>query len=119
MTGDSTRCVKAVAAEGSPGSPMQQGPVFAAPYLLGEDETGEVDTYARASNPGWRALEAALATLEGAVARAVVGSGMSAVTVALRACSPSRRDRRRARRRLLPGACLRAGLPRRPRCNGS
>ncbi|MFD3813370.1 cystathionine gamma-lyase [Rhodococcus sp. NPDC058639] len=87
MTGDSTRCVKAVASEGTPGSPLQQGPVFAAPYLLGEDESGEVDTYARASNPGWRALEAALATLEGAVAARVVGSGMSAITVALRAFS--------------------------------
>ncbi|MEV1135035.1 cystathionine gamma-lyase [Rhodococcus coprophilus] len=85
MTGDSTRCVKAVAYEGSPGSPLQQGPVFAAPYLLGEDETGEADTYARASNPGWRALESALASLEGAVAARVVGSGMSAITVALRA----------------------------------
>lgn len=87
MTGDSTRCVKAVAAEGTPGSPLQQGPVFAAPYLLGEDESAEVDTYARASNPGWRALETALATLEGAVAARVVGSGMSAITVALRAFS--------------------------------
>lgn len=83
--GNSTRCVKAVASEGAPGSPLQSGPVFAAPYLLGEDESGDLDTYARASNPGWRALESALATLERAAAARVVGSGMSAITVALRA----------------------------------
>lgn len=85
LPGDSTRCVKAVAHEGLPGSPLQPGPVFAAPYLLGEDETDDVDTYARASNPGWRALESALAALEHASAARVVGSGMSAITVALRA----------------------------------
>ena len=83
-TGDSTRCVKAVAHEGVPGSPLQAGPVFAAPYLLGEDERDDIDTYARASNPGWRALESALAALEHASAARVVGSGMSAITVALR-----------------------------------
>ncbi|MEU5843294.1 cystathionine gamma-lyase [Rhodococcus sp. NPDC047139] len=82
--GDSTRCVNAVAQEGIPGSPLQAGPVFAAPYLLGEDERDDIDTYARASNPGWRALESALAALEHASAARVVGSGMSAITVALR-----------------------------------
>ena len=82
--GDSTRCVKAVAAEHEPGAPLQPGPVFAAPYQLGPDEDPALDSYARASNPGWRALESALAELEGAAAARVVGSGMSAVTVALR-----------------------------------
>ncbi|MFD6894320.1 cystathionine gamma-lyase [Rhodococcus sp. NPDC060086] len=85
MPGDSTRCVKAVAVEGVPGEPLRPGPVFAAPYRLGEDELADVDTYARASNPGWRDLERALAALEGASAARVVGSGMSAITVALRA----------------------------------
>ncbi|WP_072812785.1 cystathionine gamma-lyase [Rhodococcus zopfii] len=84
MPGSSTRCVKAVAAEHVPGAPMQPGPVFAAPYQLGPDEDPTLDSYARASNPGWRALESALAELEGAAAARVVGSGMSAVTVALR-----------------------------------
>ncbi|MCQ4119278.1 cystathionine gamma-lyase [Rhodococcus tibetensis] len=84
MSGDSTRCVKAVAGESVPGSPMQRGPVFAAPYQLSAEEGTETDTYARASNPGWRDLESALATLEGASGALVVGSGMSAVTVALR-----------------------------------
>ncbi|MFD4366497.1 cystathionine gamma-lyase [Rhodococcus sp. NPDC058521] len=84
MFGDSTRCVKAVAAEHAPGRPMQRGPVFAAPYQLSADEGSESDSYARASNPAWRELEAALAELEGAAAALVVGSGMSAITVALR-----------------------------------
>jgi cystathionine gamma-lyase len=84
MTGDSTRCVKAVAAESAPGQPLQPGPVFAAPYRLGEHDVPGLDTYARASHPGWRALESALAELEGAAAARVVGSGMSAITVALR-----------------------------------
>lgn len=63
---------------------MQRGPVFAAPYQLSADEGTESDTYARASNPGWRDLESALAMLEGASGALVVGSGMSAVTVAVR-----------------------------------
>ncbi|WP_072687518.1 cystathionine gamma-lyase [Rhodococcus marinonascens] len=84
MNGDSTRCVRAVAAEKIPGSPMQRGPVFAAPYQLSAEEGTETDTYARASNPGWRDLESALASLEGASGALAVGSGMSAVTVALR-----------------------------------
>lgn len=82
--GDSTRCVKAVAAPHAPGKPMQRGPVPAAPYQLSPDEGSESDTYARASNPGWRELEAALAELEGATGALLVGSGMSAITVTLR-----------------------------------
>lgn len=84
MTGDSTRCVKAVGIQEIPGSPLGPSPVFAAPYVLGDDETADIDTYARASNPGWRALESALARLEHAGAARVVGSGMSAISVALR-----------------------------------
>lgn len=64
---------------------MQRGPIPAAPYQLSADEGSEADTYARASNPGWRDLESALANLEGATGALVVGSGMSAITVALRA----------------------------------
>ena len=50
---------------------LQPGPVFAAPYQLGPDEDPALDSYARASNPGWRALESALAELEGAAAARV------------------------------------------------
>ena len=62
--GDSTRSVSAVAREHVAGQPMQLGPIFAAPYQLSADEGSESDTYARASNPGWRGLESALAALE-------------------------------------------------------
>ncbi|MGC0363420.1 cystathionine gamma-lyase [Rhodococcus sp. 27YEA15] len=82
--GDSTRSVVAVSAEHVPGAPIQPGPVFAAPYQLSSEEGSETDTYARASNPGWRALEAALAELEGARYAVVTGSGMSAITSTLR-----------------------------------
>lgn len=82
--GDSTRCVSSVVGPHSPGQPMQAGPVFAASYQLSADEGSESDTYARASNPGWRGLEAALGSLEGADHVYVTGSGMSAVTVTLR-----------------------------------
>lgn len=78
--GDSTRCVSSVGSSHAPGQPMQLGPVFAAPYQLSEVEGSESDTYARASNPGWRGLEAALGTLEGADHTVVTGSG----------CPPSR-----------------------------
>lgn len=82
--GDSTRAILAAAGDHVAGAPMLQGPVLAAPYQLGPDEGTETDTYGRASNPGWRGLEQALADLEGAAEAVVVGSGMSAATVALR-----------------------------------
>lgn len=82
--GDSTRCVKAVAGVGIPGEPMLRGPVPAAPYRLGPESEPQLDVYARGSHPGWRDLEQALATLEGAVGARVVGSGMSAIAVVLR-----------------------------------
>jgi cystathionine gamma-lyase len=43
-----------------------------------------LDTYGRSSNPTWRRLEAALAELEGASTALVFGSGMAAITSALR-----------------------------------
>ena len=82
--GDSTRCVKAVAGDHGPGEPMLRGPVPAAPYRLGPEDAPQTDTYARASHPGWRDLERALALLEGAAGVRVVGSGMSAAAVVLR-----------------------------------
>lgn len=87
--GDSTRCVRAGVGPAVPGEPFLPGPVLAAPYHLSPDEGSEPHFYARASNPGWEGLEAALAELEGdgapGVAATVTGAGMAAITVLLRA----------------------------------
>ncbi len=48
------------------------------------DETESLDSYGRSSNPTWRQLESALAELEGAAAALTFGSGMAAITSALR-----------------------------------
>ena len=45
------------------GTPM---PVPASTFLLSPDETEQLDSYGRSSNPSWRQLESALAELEGA-----------------------------------------------------
>jgi len=87
--GGSTRCVRAGVGPAVAGQPLLPGPVLAAPYHLSAQEGSESDYYARVSNPGWRGLEAALAELEGegdaGVGSAVFGTGMSAITVLLRA----------------------------------
>lgn len=82
--GDSTRSVKAVGAEAVPGQPVSTPPVPVSAYHLSPDEAQPLDTYGRTSNPTWRRLEAALAELEGASAALAFGSGMAAITCALR-----------------------------------
>lgn len=82
--GDSTRSVNAVGVDGIPGSPVAPGPVPAAAYHLSPDETEPLDTYGRVSNPTWRRLESALAELEGASSALTFGSGMGAISSALR-----------------------------------
>ncbi len=82
--GDSTRSVKAVGSEPIPGAPVGPVPVPAAAYHLSADEESPSDTYGRASNPTWRQLESALASLEGAAAAVAFGSGMAALTAVLR-----------------------------------
>jgi len=82
--GDSTRAVKAVSSLPIPGDPLPPGPVLASAYHLSEDEGSEPNTYGRGSNPTWRRLESALAQLEGAAAALTFGSGMAAITAALR-----------------------------------
>ncbi|TDL09715.1 cystathionine gamma-lyase [Mycolicibacterium obuense] len=83
--GDSTRSLKAIAAEHVPGDPVGPVPVPAAAYHLGADEDDALDSYGRRHNPTWRQLESALATLEGAAAAVAFGSGMAAITSVLRA----------------------------------
>ncbi|KUI28146.1 cystathionine gamma-lyase [Mycobacterium sp. IS-1496] len=82
--GDSTRSVKAVGAEAVAGQPVATPPVPVSAYHLSPDEAQPLDTYGRSSNPTWRRLEAALAELEGASAALAFGSGMAAITSALR-----------------------------------
>jgi cystathionine gamma-lyase len=82
--GDSTRAVKAVSSQPIPGEPVGPGPVLASAFHLSDDEGSEANTYGRGSNPTWRQLEAALAQLEGATGALAFGSGMAAITAALR-----------------------------------
>lgn len=63
---------------------MSASPVLAATYHLEPESAGALDFYGRASNPTWRQVESAIAALEGAAAALVFGSGMAAVTAALR-----------------------------------
>jgi cystathionine gamma-lyase len=79
--GDGTRAVHAGQPAPVPGQPFAAGPIFAAPYHLDPD-TGPVagvDSYGRTDNPTWRALETAIADLEGAAECVTFASGMAAV----------------------------------------
>jgi cystathionine gamma-lyase len=80
--GDSTRAVHAGLAPAAQGEPFLPGPVLqAANHWAGE---AGPDGYGRTGNPTWTAYEAALASLEGAAAEAVVfSSGMAAVSAVL------------------------------------
>ncbi|BBX17524.1 cystathionine gamma-lyase [Mycolicibacterium duvalii] len=82
--GDSTRSVKATDTERLPGSPVAPYPVPAAAYHLDPAEDDAQDTYGRRSNPTWRQLESALAQLENSSDAIAFGSGMAALTAALR-----------------------------------
>ena len=64
---------------------MAQPPVPAAAYHIPLSEDDSLDSYGRYHNPTWRQLESALAELEGATAALTFGSGMAAITSALRA----------------------------------
>ena len=82
--GDSTRAVKAVDGEVLGGQPVTPAPTPASAFHLSPEEGSEPHVYGRYSNPGWDRLESALAHLEEAPAALVFGSGMAAITVALR-----------------------------------
>jgi cystathionine gamma-lyase len=82
--GDSTRSVTVSGAEVVPGGTVTPPPVPAAAYHLSPDESAPLDYYGRASNPTWRLLESALASLEGATSALVFSSGMAAITSVLR-----------------------------------
>jgi cystathionine gamma-lyase len=85
--GDSTRTVKAVDSEAVAGHPVAHVPVPASAFHLSTDEAGEgseAHVYGRYSTPAWVHLEAALAQLEEATSALAFGSGMAAITAALR-----------------------------------
>ena len=87
--GDSTRTVKAADTEGIPGQPVGHTPVPASAFHLCADEGTEEHVYGRYSNPVWTRLQAALAQLEEATTALCFGSGMAAVSAALRVlCRP-------------------------------
>lgn len=75
---DGTRCVHAGESTVT-GGPLLAGPVFAAPYRLGDGDY----YYGRADNPTWRAFESALAELDGGQC-VLFSSGMAAITAMLR-----------------------------------
>ncbi|WP_197380868.1 cystathionine gamma-lyase [Mycolicibacterium mengxianglii] len=82
--GASTRSVKAVSSQKVPGQPVAPQLVPATTYHLASDATEGLDFYSRVSNPTARQAESALAELEGAASALVFGSGMAAITAALR-----------------------------------
>jgi len=87
--GDSTRAVKAVDSDAIPGQPLGHVPVPASAFHLSAEEGTEEHVYGRSSNPVWMRLETALARLEEATTALCFGSGMAAVTAALRVlCRP-------------------------------
>ncbi|GAA4886884.1 MULTISPECIES: cystathionine gamma-lyase [Saccharopolyspora] len=77
--GDGTRSVHGGHPPAVAGTPLLAGPVFAAPYHLGEG----ADFYGRAGNPTWRALEAAIGDLDGGRC-VLLPSGMAAISTLLR-----------------------------------
>lgn len=80
--GDGTRVVHGGHPAPEGGQPLFPGPVFAAPYHLGE--TGPSgDFYGRAGNPTWRALESAIGELDGGHC-VLLPSGMAAISTVLR-----------------------------------
>ncbi len=82
--GDSTRTVKAVDSDAVAGQPVAHYPVPVSAFHLSADEGSEAHVYGRYSHPVWVHLEAAVAQLEDATSALVFGSGMAAITAALR-----------------------------------
>lgn len=80
--GDGTRCVHGGNPEPRTGEPIAPpGPVFAAQYHLGPSGA---DSYGRAGNPTWRALETAIGELDRGEC-VLLPSGMAAISTVLRA----------------------------------
>ncbi len=88
--GDGTRVVRSGSTRPTPGAPLQQGPVFAAPFHLGDAEPGMdgADVYARYDNPTLRDFESSLGGLDGGRSLAFA-SGMASMTAVFYGCVSS------------------------------
>lgn len=88
--GDGTRVVRSGSTPPTPGMPLHHGPVFAAPFHLGDAEPGTdgADVYARYDNPTLRDFESSLGGLDGGRSLAFA-SGMAAMTAAFYGCVSS------------------------------
>jgi cystathionine gamma-lyase len=71
---------------------VHDGPVLTTAFHLGlpHDQASGTDFYARADNPTWRELEAAIGALEGGPCT-VFSSGMAAIAAVLRSCTTPER----------------------------
>jgi cystathionine gamma-lyase len=81
---DSTRIIRSTLTPAKAGTPLHEGPVFAAPYHTPGDPADAPYTYARSHNPTWTSLEKVIGQMEsgeGYKAKALVfASGMAACT---------------------------------------
>lgn len=85
--GDGTRVIRSSSTPPVAGAPLHNGPVFAAPFHLGDVQPGAggADIYARYDSPTLREFEAALGGLDGG--RSVgFASGMAALSAVFYGC---------------------------------
>ena len=81
---DATKIIRSTLTKSSPGEPLHNGPVFAAPFHSPGDPSNTPYTYARSHNPTWTSLEKAIAQMESGpdyrASALVFSSGMAACT---------------------------------------
>ncbi len=85
--GDGTRVIKSSDTPAVAGAAFHNGPVFAAPFHLGDEQPGAggADVYARYDSPTFRDFEAALGDLDGGRSLAFA-SGMAALSAVFYGC---------------------------------
>lgn len=88
--GDGTRVIRAGSTPTTPGMPLHHGPVFAAPFHLGDAEPGidGADVYARYDNPTLREFESSIGGLDGGRSLAFA-TGMAALSAVFYGCVSS------------------------------
>lgn len=85
--GDGTRVIRSGSTAPTPGVPLHPGPVFAAPFHLGDAPpgVGGADVYARYDNPTLREFETSVGNLDEGRSLAFA-SGMAALSAVLYGC---------------------------------